>query len=201
MVANQAQVFGQIIDFYTGPGTEHLPEINRYAKLNTPEADDVLLHYVMEAIRLNGTFGAYRKVNEDTTIPDGGKETSFKTGQTAFLSFLQIAKDPAIYPDPETVRLDRPIDSYIVYGEGSHKCLGGEASRVALTAMLKVVGRLDNFRRSPGPQGTMKKIPREGGFYLYMDALQSSYFPFPTTMKVQWDGGFNAPEPVVSTAK
>jgi linoleate 10R-lipoxygenase len=51
MVANQAQVFGQIIDFYTGPGQEHLPEINRLAKLNTEAADAVLLHYVMEAIR------------------------------------------------------------------------------------------------------------------------------------------------------
>ena len=52
MVANQAQVFGQIIDFYLNDGKEHLPEINRIAKLNTPEADDILLHYVMEAIRM-----------------------------------------------------------------------------------------------------------------------------------------------------
>ncbi len=51
MVANQAQVWGQIIDFYLGPGKEHLAEINRIAKLNTPEADEILLHYVMEAIR------------------------------------------------------------------------------------------------------------------------------------------------------
>jgi linoleate 10R-lipoxygenase len=51
MVANQAQVFGQIIDFYLGPGKEHIPEINRLAKLNTDEADEILLHYVMEAIR------------------------------------------------------------------------------------------------------------------------------------------------------
>jgi hypothetical protein len=54
--------------------------------------------------------------------------------------------------------------------------------------MLKVVGRLNNLRAAPGEQGTMKKIPREGGFYIYMDALQSQFFPFPTTMKVQWDG-------------
>ena len=59
--------------------------------------------------------------------------------------------------------------------------------------MLKVVGRLDNLRAAPGPQGSMKKIPREGGFYVYMDALMSKEFPFPTTMKIQWDGGFNGP--------
>lgn len=109
-------------------------------------------------------------------------------------SQVQIAKDPEVYPNPEKVCLDRPIDSYIVYGMGPHQCLGGEASRVALTAMLKVVGRLDNLRRTPGPQGEMKKIPRPGGFYIYMDALESTYSPFPTTMKVQWDGGLNEPK-------
>lgn len=51
MVANQAMVFAQIMEFYLGPGKEHLPEINRLAKLNTDGADDILLHYVMEGIR------------------------------------------------------------------------------------------------------------------------------------------------------
>lgn len=60
--------------------------------------------------------------------------------------------------------------------------------------MLKVVGRLDNLRSAPGPQGQMKKVPIAGGFNLYMDALQSAYFPFPTTMKVQWTGGLNEPQ-------
>lgn len=49
-MANQAQVFGQVLDYYLGDGKEHLPEINRLAKLNTPEADDILLHYLLEGI-------------------------------------------------------------------------------------------------------------------------------------------------------
>lgn len=189
MVANQAQVFGQVIDFYlSAEGAAHLPEINRLAKLNTGDADDVLLHYLLEGVRLNGTFGAYRRAAADTVVNDNGKPVRFDKGRNAFCSFLQIARDPAVYPDPHTVRLDRPVDSYIVYGIGSHACLGGEASRVALTAMLKTVGRLDNLRRAPGAQGETKKIPREGGFYAYMDAKESRYWPFPTTMKVCWDG-------------
>ncbi len=67
---------------------------------------------------------------------------------------------------------------------GPHTCLGRDASRVALTAMLKVVGRLDNLRRAPGPAGELKKIPRPGGFYLYMRADHGSYFPFPLS---KWD--------------
>lgn len=44
MVANQAQLFSQCVDYYLSEeGSSHLPEINRLAKLNTPEADDLLL--------------------------------------------------------------------------------------------------------------------------------------------------------------
>jgi hypothetical protein len=63
----------------------------------------------------------------------------------------------------------------------------------AITAMWKVVGRLDNLRRAPGAQGQLKKIPRPGGFFIYMREDRGSYFPFPTTMKINWDGVVKAP--------
>ena len=90
-------------------------------------------------------------------------------------------RDPNVFPSPDTVRIDRPLESYIHYGIGPHSCLGMDASRVALTAMLKVVGGLKNLRRAPGPQGQLLKIPRAGGFYVYMTENHGSYFPFPTS--------------------
>ncbi|KAI9697077.1 MAG: hypothetical protein M1836_005039 [Candelina mexicana] len=189
MVANQAQVFTQLLDYYLSPpGSQHLPEINRIAKLDTAEADDLLLHYCMEGIRLNGTFGLYREAHVDAEIDNDGHIVKVKKGDKCFVSFVGAARDPNIFPSPDTVRLDRPMSSYIHYGSGPHQCLGEAASKVALTAMLKVVGRLDNLRRAPGPQGELKKIPREGGFYIYMREDWGSMFPFPTTMKVCWDG-------------
>lgn len=92
---------------------------------------------------------------------------------------VKANRDPTVFPDPNEVHLDRPMDSYIHYGLGPHTCLGQEASKVALTAMLRVVGRLENLRRAPGPQGQLKKVPREGGFYVYMKDDHTSYFPFP----------------------
>lgn len=89
------------------------------------------------------------------------------------------ARDPKVFPNPHEVRLDRPLDSYIHYGVGPHTCLGKEASQVALTAMLRVVGGLDNLRRAPGAQGQLKKIPRPGGFYIYMREDHGGYFVFP----------------------
>lgn len=96
--------------------------------------------------------------------------------------------DPAIFPNPHKVVLDRDLDLYIHHRVLPHQYLGRDMSRVALTAMLKTVGRLDNLRRAPGPQGKIKKIAGPHAFTRYMTADQSSYFPFPLSMKVQWDG-------------
>ncbi|KAF2405392.1 fatty acid oxygenase [Trichodelitschia bisporula] len=189
MVPNQAQVFTQLLDFYLShPGCEHLPEIHRLAKLDTPEADDALLHYAMEGIRLNGTFGSYRESCVTETIDDGGRSVHVKPGDKVFVSFVGAAKDEKIFPHPEKVDPTRPLDAYIHYGVGPHTCLGRDASRVALAAMLKVVGGLEGLKRAPGPRGELKKIPRPGGFYVYMKEDHGSYFPFPLSMQITFTG-------------
>jgi hypothetical protein len=43
MVANQAQLFAQALDYYLGDGSKHLKELNRLSKLDTPEADELIL--------------------------------------------------------------------------------------------------------------------------------------------------------------
>lgn len=44
MVANQAQLFAQTLDYYLSEeNTHHLKEINRLAKLDTVEADELIL--------------------------------------------------------------------------------------------------------------------------------------------------------------
>lgn len=171
--------------------------------MDTPEADERILHYCMEGIRMNGTFGLYREAVKPVVVEDNGRQVEVKPGDRVFVSFVRLAvlrfllfiylyhradgeqvgaaKDPHVFPEPEKVRLDRPLESYIHYGVGPHTCLGRDASRVAITAMVKMVCRLDNLRRAPGPQGQLKKIPRPGGFYIYMREDHGSYFPFPTS--------------------
>ncbi len=57
-----------------------------------------------------------------------------------------------------------------------------------MTTMLKVVGKLENLRRAPGPQGEIKKIVQKGGFVVYLTEGEESYWPFPASLKVRWDG-------------
>merc|ERR1711939_779238 len=80
-----------------------------------------------------------------------------------------------------------------------HQCVGMDASLTAMTAMFKTVFGLKGFRRvvgsAPGgawyrggeSQGELKKVPGPYGSTMYMTPDQTSFFPFPTTMKVQWD--------------
>lgn len=189
MIANQAQLFAQNLDFYLEPeNAEHLKEINRLAKLDTPEADDLILRYFMEGTRLRATVGLYRDVATMADIQDGDRNVHVNPGEELFVDCVTASQDPTAFPEPQKVKLDRPMDSYIHYGQGPHQCLGYGVSKLAMTTMLKTVGKLDNLRRAPGAQGQIKKIAGPGGVTIYMTADHSRYFPFPTTMKVRWDG-------------
>lgn len=121
----------------------------------------------MEGIRLNGTFGSYRLCTVETTIDDNGRPVHVKPGDRVFTSFVGANRESEFFIDPDTVNIDRPMENYIHYGLGPHACLGGEASRTALTTMLRVVGRLDNLRRAPGPQGYVLSPLRSSSFIMF----------------------------------
>ena len=189
MIANQAQLFAQCLDFYLKrENAVHLEEISRLAKLDNGQADELILRYFLESIRIRGTVGVYRNVATKATIPDGDRNVNVSPGDKVFIDCITASHDPLAFPDPESVKLDRPMDSYIQYGQGPHQCLGYGMSKLALTTMLKTVAKLDNLKRAPGPQGHIKKVVLLGGVTAYMTADHSKYFPFPTTMKVRWDG-------------
>ncbi|KAJ5635758.1 Psi-producing oxygenase A [Penicillium longicatenatum] len=189
MVANQAQLFIQCLDFYLEKENAfHLAEIQRLSKENTPESDELLLRYFMESARIRSTVALPREVVKPTVIEDSGEKVTLKTGQQIYCNLVAASHDAEAFPDPETVRLDRDLSQYIHFGFGPHQCLGLGVCQTALPTMLRVVGQLENLRRAPGPQGQLKKIPGIGGITMYMDAEQSAYSPFPMTMKVQWDG-------------
>ena len=68
-------------------------------------------------------------------------------------SQVSANREAKFFPNPDEVDITRNLDSYLYHGAGLDDCLGQDASRIAVTAMLKVIGRLDNLRRAPGGQG------------------------------------------------
>ncbi|KPM41065.1 Linoleate 10R-lipoxygenase [Neonectria ditissima] len=185
MVPNQAQVFAQAVDWYLSPaGEPYRPELHRVAlQESTEETDALLLGYAMEGLRMAGSFSLCRQAATADVIPeDDGRKVSVQAGDKVFVSFASAAHDGAHFPHPDAVDPRRPADAYAHYG------LGRGVGQVALTELFRALFRRSGLRRAAGLQGELKKVVRPGGFCGYMDEEWGKLTPFPTSMKVMWDG-------------
>lgn len=95
MVANQAQVITQILDFYLTEeaGKPFWPDVVKAARSNGEAADEKILRYCMEAIRIHGTFGSYRSASTPCVIDDegfSGPNKELKAGDKVFVSFVRL---------------------------------------------------------------------------------------------------------------
>ena len=61
--------------------------------------------------------------------------------------------DPEVFPDPETVDLDRAnARAHLTFGSGIHMCIGNQLARGEMRASFQqLVDRLHNFRATRGP--------------------------------------------------
>ncbi|EXJ55141.1 hypothetical protein A1O7_08066 [Cladophialophora yegresii CBS 114405] len=201
-VATQAQHFTQMLDIYLSPEhSEHWPEIQRCAWSNNPADFDKLKGYALEANRLApAAFGLLRKANIDTTIVDNGQKVKVESGDQIYVDFITAGLDETVFPNPRTIDPTRDRSLYVHQGHGPHSCLGRPMVEVAMAAQLKVFAKLKNLRRAPGPQGQLKKtIPapnptssdpkaNPGRIEVFMLEDWSSWYPFPTTLKVHHEG-------------
>ncbi|KAL8322459.1 hypothetical protein RB597_008274 [Gaeumannomyces tritici] len=225
--ANQTQLLAQCLDYYLGVGEKHLPEMKRLAMLNTSEADEKLLKYTMEGCRIRGCVALYRAVATDQAVDDtipcipnkddptlarplsnpqvaeSARTLKLPTGTRVLVDLTTASHDPAAFPDPEEVRLDRPLESYVHFGLGPHRCAGEPISQIALSSVMKVLLQLDGLRRVAGPRGDIRSYPASqwpgqagrpprdpawSGLRTFTSADQSAFSPLATTMKINWEG-------------
>jgi Tfp pilus assembly protein PilP len=68
---------------------KHVPDIHKVAcSPDGKGADELLLGYGMEGIRLAGTFGTYRQAIASDVVNDNGKDVHVKAGDRVFVSFV-----------------------------------------------------------------------------------------------------------------
>ncbi|KAI5803941.1 heme peroxidase [Geopyxis carbonaria] len=188
-VANTATAFAQLIDFYLKPeNAAHWGEIQRLSALDTDEADDTLTTYVLEGMRLSNSLGLLRIVEPVNGETAKIGETTVHKGDCIFISFVAACNDPSVFPSPRELLLNRPRDAYITFGTGPHQCLGNEIATLHCRTILKVLAKLGGLRRTPGSQGILKSVDRPGGTKLYLTPDLSKLTPYPTTMKLMWEG-------------
>lgn len=102
----------------------------------------VLPAAVEEMLRLTtpGPFATTRYPTEDVTL-DGCPVPS---GEPVLLSLVAANRDPAVYPHPDEIDLNRdPRDRHLTFGWGAHFCPGAALARLELVVGLGAL--LDRF--------------------------------------------------------
>lgn len=187
IITQQSRTFVECLNYYLSEeGSVHLPEIYRLAHLDTPEADEKIKRYFLEGSRLACSLSPSRTAEVAQNVKDKDKRIRLTPGQSVFCLLQSAFRDSTVFPNPFSVDLGRDEDLYSLCGWGPYGYLDS-VSQVALTQMLKTIGKLKNLRRAPGPQGWLKAIEGPHGGLMYMNAEQSCYTPFPSTMKISFD--------------
>jgi len=105
--------------------------------------------FVEEVLRLDAPVqGLFRVVRKEIVVDD----VTIPVGATVVLSWGAANRDPAKFPDPDAVNLDRKNSAqHLSFGLGAHFCVGNQLARAELRiAFTKLVQRLHNIHLAPG---------------------------------------------------
>jgi cytochrome P450 len=119
---------------------------------------DLVAAYCWEASRFRPqNFALLRYVPEDTVIAAGTeRETEVKAGSTVFAATLSAMHDPAAIDEPEEFRLDRPWESYMLFGYGMHTCYGQHIVRAQMPALATALFEGPRIKRARGHDGRLR---------------------------------------------
>ncbi|TGE01222.1 cytochrome P450 [Methylobacterium nonmethylotrophicum] len=136
--------------------------------------DDGVAGHVFEALRfrpLNPVI--YRRAMRDATVAGGTlRARRIPEGTMVFAANLSAMFDPLAVPQPGRFRIDRPWDTYMLWGHGLHLCFGAHLNRATLPGLLKPLLARRSLRRAEGPRG---RIDQQGT-------------PFPVHLEVMFEG-------------
>ncbi len=132
------------------------PEALALAQRAARSGDDKLMTQCLwEALRFNPHNPAvYRRATRDTVIaPSSLRSTTVKKGQMVFAVTLSAMFDRDEIPAPNEFRVDRPWETYILWGNGMHTCFGDAINQAIIPAILKPLLVRGNLRRALGKTG------------------------------------------------
>jgi cytochrome P450 len=83
-----------------------------------------------------------RTCTRDTVL--GGQQ--IRRGDFVMMSWLAADHDPAVFPDPSAVDVDRTPNPHLAFGVGSHRCIGLHVARVMFEVMMReVLSRMPDY--------------------------------------------------------
>jgi len=135
--------------------------------------DATLSAHIFEALRFRPLNPlVYRRALRDTAIASGTlRARKIRKDTMVLATTLSAMFDPLEVPDATSFRIDRPWETYILWGYGLHACFGAHINRAVLPAMLKPLLAQRNLRRAEGARGQ----------------LDQAGTPFPQHLHLQFD--------------
>ncbi|MFM9941738.1 MAG: cytochrome P450 [Hyphomicrobiaceae bacterium] len=101
---------------------------------------------VEELLRAYAPVTMARQVRRDTELAG----CPMKAGQMLLLSFPAANRDPAVFPEPDKVILDRQENRHVTFGLGIHRCAGSNLARMELQVALEEwLQRIPEFSLDP----------------------------------------------------
>src|SRR5690606_31360316 len=127
----------------TGSTLVHLSR-NPHQRQRLIESPDLLERATEEFLRAFAPSQSMaRTVRADTEV--GG--CPVRAGERILIPWVAANHDPAVFPDPEEIRLDRDASRHLSFGIGSPRCAGARRARAAFREMMtQVLTRLPDFR-------------------------------------------------------
>ena len=115
------------------------PEV-RDQIVNTPE---IIPQAVEELLRFESLVLTGRTVTKDLEFHG----VRMKEGDRLIINSVAANRDPAQFPDPDTVVLDRTPNRHLAFAAGPHRCVGSHLARLELTIVLeRMHARIPTYR-------------------------------------------------------
>jgi cytochrome P450 len=107
---------------------------------------------VEELLRAYAPVTMARVVTEDVEVHGA----CIAAGDKVLMAFPSANRDPAAFPDPDRVVLDRAENRHVAFGVGIHRCAGSNLARMELRVALEEwLARMPEFRLAEGEEVTL----------------------------------------------
>ena len=116
---------------------------------------DLISKFVEESLRLDAPVqGLFREPKHDMEIAG----VKIPKGSVVVLKWGAANRDPAQFPDPEAVDLQRPnAIRHMTFGNGAHVCVGNQLARGEIRiALAKLLQRMRHIRYARGADSVLR---------------------------------------------
>ena len=116
--------------------------------------------YVLEALRFRTPTPVVTRLStESHTLSAGTSDkTTIPAGTLVFAGLGAAMMDPSVVESPREFRLGRPVDHYLHFGTGLHRCAGRHIAMTLVSTMVAHVLTLPGLRRTRGATGRLRIV-------------------------------------------